>query len=143
MTADKSTLPEAPSSVTYSVERKGFNILFTVRASSGAELLEQMEVIEEHLLDKGYSPQKPKFSGGSSNYAKKEVVYLDGVKCPDCGERVVEQMTKDGKMAYKCATQKWDFKTKTSTGCKFFTWTKPAVRQEAQGSDPAYADDMF
>lgn len=54
---NKTDLNEAPASVTYSVERNGFNMLFTVRADSGLKLLDQMEAIEKQLKDRGYVPQ--------------------------------------------------------------------------------------
>lgn len=123
---DKASLPEAPSSVTYSIKRKGFNILFTVRAMSGVELIAQMDAIEEKLLEKGYEPQMLKASvpsyGKKEQSQQKSIVFADGKKCPDCGSRVVVAQTKDGRKFFKCEKQVYNFKTRETSGCLYFQW---------------------
>ena len=116
-------LNEAPASVTYSITSKGgFNALFTIRATSGKELLETMDSIERVLVAKEYIPQVRQSFG-----AKKEVEYVEGKKCPKCGGRLVKKVSSVGKPFHKCENGKWDFQTKQSTGCDFVDWLNPVV----------------
>jgi hypothetical protein len=111
-------LNEAPASVTYSITSPtGYNALFTIREMSGLELLAKMTSIEKKLNELGYKPQI-KMSFGSKE--AKPIVYADHV-CPSCGSKVVIVETSKGKME-KCETQKYDFKTKTSSGCAYIKW---------------------
>lgn len=108
---------EAKSSVTYSISRNGFNILFTVRNDSGMTLIDTMDTIEKKLLDKGYKPQEKRTFG-----IKPPAEIVPDRKCPLCGNDLVKATTKDGKKFIKCSTNKWDFATKQATGCKFTEW---------------------
>lgn len=111
---------EAKSSVTYSVTSKdGFNILFTVRDDKASDLLDKMAIIEPSLIKRGYVPQKKSFGGGGE---KKPIEYVEGEVCPLCKEKLVKATTKDGKNFIKCSTQKYDFATKTTSGCKYVKW---------------------
>lgn len=116
---DKDKLPEAPSSVTYSIMRNGFNMLFTVRDFSGLDLLDKMDRIEKELIVKGYKPQPARSYG-----VKKEPDYVEGRTCPTCGEKLVHAQMKDGKKFIKCSTNKWDPIAKKATGCPFVEWPK-------------------
>lgn len=114
----QSEMPEAVASVTYTIQTKnGFNALFTTRHTSGLDLLEMMKSIEKKFIEEGIIPQ-PKGKG----YQKKEPQVVPDIECPDCGKPVVEGETKDGKKYHKCSTQKYDFKTKETSGCKYFRW---------------------
>lgn len=115
---------EAPASVTYSLLHNGYNMLFTVRGDSGMALLESMDVIESKLTEKGYKPQEKKVFGNKS-----APNYVEGRKCPDCGQPLVAGTTKDGKKFIKCSTQKYDFMTKTTSGCKFTEWEQDKPKE--------------
>jgi UDP-N-acetylmuramyl tripeptide synthase len=124
MTTD---FPEAPASVTYSITSEGgFNILFTVRAEAGLELLDTMTAIEAKLLKLKYKPQIKNVFG-----QKKEIEFVktpDGADmlCPQCKIGHVKIIhAKDGKTYYGCDQSKYDPITKTSTGCKYFTSEDP------------------
>lgn len=116
-------MPEAVASVTYSlITPNEFPILFTVRGTSGTELLETMTTVEGMLKIKGFKPQ-PLRQGGFP--PKKEIEYVEGRLCPLCGEKLVYAIKKaDGSKFIKCSTQKYDFATKTSSGCNFVEWPK-------------------
>jgi hypothetical protein len=117
-TMTQSELPEAPASVTYSVTSKdGFNALFTIRGTSGKDLLTTMEKIEEVLVTRGYKPQEKRTFG-----AKKEVEYVEKTNCPKCGGRLVKKFTKENKLFHKCENGKYDFTTKTNTGCDYINF---------------------
>lgn len=114
----KEDMPEAKSSVTYSlVSKVGFPLLFTVRSSSEAELLELMMDLETSFTKRGYTPKLERSFGGA-----KPLNIVEGEKCPECGAPLIKFSTKDGKQAVKCSTSKWDFTTKTASGCKYFKY---------------------
>jgi hypothetical protein len=127
MTNDEITnLNEAPASVTYSITSKGgFNALFTIRSTSGKDLLETMDSIEKVLVTKEYKPQLKQTFG-----AKKEVEYVEGKKCPKCGGRLVKKISSANKPFHKCENGKWDFATKQATGCDFVDWLNPVVNYD-------------
>jgi hypothetical protein len=114
----KEDMPEAKSSVTYSlVSKTGFPLLFTVRSQSEAELLELMSDLETGFTKRGYTPKVERSFGGV-----KPVQIVEGEKCPDCGAPIIKFSTKDGRQAVKCSTAKYDFNTKTASGCKYFKY---------------------
>lgn len=116
---DINQFPEAPASVTYSITSKGgFNILFTVRAIAGLDLLDTMESIEKKLIKLEYKPQVRQTFGGS----KKEVEYVEGRVCPLDGGRLMKGVSKAGKAYIKCENGKYDFTTKQNTGCPHVEW---------------------
>lgn len=106
---------DAPASVTFSIKTKGgFNALFSIREESGIALLDKMALIEERFAEDGITPQPDRTFG-----AKKPLNIVPGRKCPLCGNDLVETITSTGKKMIKCSTQKYDFATKTVSGCKF------------------------
>jgi hypothetical protein len=110
-------LPESPTSITWSVTSpKGYNALLTVRDAEFKELAEKMEFVEKWLEDKGYKPQV------KAGYQKKEVEYVEGRTCPNCGGRLVKQVTKTGKTMIKCENGKYNFATRQNEGCAFVEW---------------------
>jgi hypothetical protein len=128
--------PEAPASVTYSITSKGgYNILFTVRAESGLDLLDTMDAIEKKLVIKEYKPQV------KQGFGKKEVEYLkkpDGTDmiCPTCKIGKVKIIRSPKGTFYGCDQSKYNPFTRTSEGCKFFTSQDPTKQQtELTGHD--------
>ena len=126
-TTKQEAMPEAVSSVTYTLESKnGFPLLFTVRGTSGGELLQAMtDSIEPMLLEKGYKPQVKQYGAGRP---KKEVETVQGRVCPKCGSPLVYGTTKDNKRFIKCSTQKYDFTTKQRSGCDFFEYQQDNLK---------------
>ena len=112
-------LPEAPASVTYSVQTPGgYNALFTLREMDGLTLLSKMSSLEDVLSQKGYKPQiKPVYG----QREQKPVEYAS-YPCPECGSKVTKASTKDGKLFEACETRKYDFKTKQTSGCAYIKW---------------------
>jgi len=112
-------LPEAPASVTYTIETgTGFNCLFTVREMSGLALLNKMPAIESKFAELGIKPQVKRSFGGPKPAPK----VVEGRKCSKCDADVVEGRTKAGKVFHKCSTQKYDFATKQTSGCDWIDW---------------------
>ena len=106
---------ESPASVTYSVQREGFNILFTVRSDSGITLLDTMDTIEAKLKSKGYAPQIKKTFG-----EKKPVEYVQGEVCPKCGKPLI--VVNNDKMISKCSDNKYNPVTKKGEPCDYVKW---------------------
>ncbi len=50
-------------------------------------------------------------------------------KCPKCGSPLLLVTTKFGKKLKRCSTNKWDPKTRESTGCDFVEWIKGSTEQ--------------
>lgn len=110
-------LPEARASVTYNMTSpKGFGVLFTMRSGNEAELMEMMEETEEYLVKKGYTAEVRRSFGAKP----KEIV--EGEKCPKCGADLIK-ITAKGRPAVKCSMSKYDFMTKTASGCDYFKYT--------------------
>lgn len=128
-TTKQEAMPEAVSSVTYTLESKnGFPLLFTVRGASGGELLQAMtDSIEPMLLEKGYQPQMKQYGPGRP---KKEIEYVPNRKCPTCGSPLVYATLKDGRKFIKCSTQTYDFATKTKGGCPFVEWPQDSTSKQ-------------
>lgn len=113
------TMPEAKSSVSYSIKSKGgFPLIFTVRCNDEAELLSLMPDLEDSL-------SKSEYVGDRRGGAKTVEVTSD--KCPKCGAPLVEVSYKDKKTGedktmWKCSTNEWDPETKQATGCDYVKW---------------------
>ena len=115
-------LPEAPASVTLSVVTpKGYNALFTLRETTGSELLEKIGFLEVKLEELGYKPQM------RQTFGKKELEYVEGKSCPLCKGKLVKKRTKAGKPYHKCENGKWNPTTQTAEGCKFVDWLEPKI----------------
>lgn len=57
-TTERTNFPEAPASATAKVKSKnGFSWLFTIRESSGSELMTKLEAFEEAVLAKSWTPE--------------------------------------------------------------------------------------
>lgn len=119
-----SEFTDAPASNTFKVKSaNGFEHLFTMRDSSVKELLVKIETVEKALLDKGWAPL------AQNNFARKEakpIEYVEGKICPNCQNKLVYGVTKQGKKFIKCSTQKYDFATKSTQGCPFVDWMNDA-----------------
>jgi hypothetical protein len=88
-----------------------------MREDTASELLKNMETLEDLLLDKGYTPHERSFGGGGG-FPKKEKDFT-GETCPNDGGRLYKMTTKTGKTMVKCENSKYDFNTKTASGCDF------------------------
>jgi hypothetical protein len=116
---------DARASVTYNVtSSKGYGLLLTVRRDDEAELFELMKDIESFLIKEGYTPEVKKSFGGA------KPIETTDEKCPKCSNPLVKITTKDGKQAYKCSTSRWDYATKTSSGCDYFKYLDAPVDDE-------------
>jgi len=74
---------DAPASVTYSIERNGFQILFTVRGDNGITLLDTMETVEKKIISLGYKAQEKRGFAPKTPFVPQPSA--SGNKCPKCG----------------------------------------------------------
>ena len=127
-------IPEAVASVSYSiVSPNGYPIIFTMRGTSEASLFDRMEAIETFMKESNYTPEvKRSFMAGA-----KPKEFVQGELCPKCNSPLLKITTKDGKQAVKCSTAKWDYMTKTASGCDYFKYLDAPITNE-----PATAKQM-
>lgn len=117
---DKNNVPEALVSNTFKVKSKnGFEHLFTMRDSSVNDMIQKIETVEKAFLAKGWTPLTQQTFGKKE---KPPVEYAEGRVCPNDGGRLIKAVTKTGKKFMKCENQKYDFTTKTTSGCTFTSW---------------------
>lgn len=113
-------LPEAAASVSYSVVTpSGYSVIFTMRGTSETTLFERMEGVETFMKDAGYTPEVKK------SFSKPAPQVVEGEKCPKCGNPVIK-ITAKGRPAIKCSTSRYDFVTKTASGCDYFKYADVA-----------------
>jgi len=113
---------EAKSSVSYSLSSKnGFPFIFTVRENDEAVLLDLMDTLESSFVKRGFQAERK--SGGYPAKVKE----FTGEKCPKCQAELVKFASKDGtKTGSKCSTSKYDYMTKTASGCDYVKWDENA-----------------
>ena len=116
------TNSEAPASQSIKLSYKGFEVLVTQRdleVKMQPYLLQAKQLIDG-ALELGFEvpPQR------SWNAPKKEIKYVEGISCPECGSRVIEKTTKTGKTFQECENRKYDFTTKKDLGtCGYIKWS--------------------
>jgi len=114
-------LPEAPASVTIKYKSaRGFEHLFTLRAKTGRELIEKMELVEAELVEKGAAP----VTYASGKFPPRQVEYVPGRICPNDGAKLIYAKKQDGTKFIKCENNKWDAIQKKTIGCAFVEWPK-------------------
>lgn len=121
--------PEALASNTFKVRSaKGFEHLFTVRDDSVSTLIEKIETLEDALLAKGWIPLEQ-----NAKFPKKETEFVEGKVCPkDGGKLKIISSKKDGKTYWTCENGKYDYLTKTTSGCNFITTPEQFEVQKAK-----------
>lgn len=123
---------EAPASVSYSIKTpNGFPCIFTMRAEEEGELINRMNMQEFYFKDNGYEPDIKTYRG------KKEIKYVENRKCPKCGSKLVYFGSKNQHI--KCSTQKYDFTTKTTSGCDFVEWAQDSTRTNVKQGNSSEA----
>ena len=131
-------VPEAVASVSYSlVSPNDYPLILTMRDSKESALFERMDAIESYLKDAGYLPDKRRGSSGRTE-AQKETV--EGRECPKCGSPLIYFEAK-GKKHIKCSTSKWDYITKTSSGCDFIEWADDGTSPSISGFGSTYSGE--
>jgi hypothetical protein len=90
---DTRLLPESPASVTARVvSDRGFHLLFTLRDTSGTELLRKFDEFEKAVLAKGWTPEQehkkafaPKLAADSMSGTTSSTVAAVKTTCAKCG----------------------------------------------------------
>jgi hypothetical protein len=118
---DENNFPEAGAVAYFGYKRTdGFEISLTLRDKTGKELLKRLDGAIAEVIKAGGTPLP--LRGGFPSKLAKPVNYVEGRTCPLCHNRLVHAETKDGRKFIKCETNKWDFATKQSIGCKYTDW---------------------
>lgn len=138
---NKIQLPEAPASVNFTYKRKdGFIVQLTLRDETGKEVLKRLDGAIAEIVKTGGAPYEKSFGK-----QQKPIDYVTDRKCPKCGNRLVRTETKKGKVI-KCETNKFDFQTKTASGCPFVEWSEKANDDDPyayRGGDKDYGDGGY
>lgn len=112
------------NSATFSITTAGgFNVLFTVREADVKQslaLINLVTALDKKFVELGMKPQVKSFGSG---FQKKEKDWT-GKACPKDGGRLYRLTTKAGKKMIKCENGKYDFQTKTASGCDYFEWVQ-------------------
>ena len=133
------SMPEAVASVNFkTTDPNGFDMQFTLRASKETALLDRLEDFIGGLMTTGYKPEVKKSFGGRTGASKE---YVEGRTCPKCGEKLIYFEAK-GKKHIKCSTAKYDWTTKTSSGCDFIEWAQDDGYSSGSSSDRATPAQM-
>ena len=128
--------PEAGAVAYFKYKRSdGFEVCLTLRDTTGKTVLERIDGAIKRLSELGATPLP--LQNGFTKKEPKPIVYIEGVKCPVDGARVVEKTKKDGERFAQCENRKFDFKTNTNSGCTFISWDffKPKQEQEPDSYD--------
>lgn len=116
---ERKNMPEAPASATARVKSKnGFSWLFTLRGTSGTELVGMLEKFEADMINREWTPVEDAPRGGF----KKPVEYVEGRTCPTDGAKLVYATKQDGSKFIKCENQRWNKMLKRPEGCTFVEW---------------------
>ena len=97
-------------------------------------MFDRMEGMEVFLEDAGYQPDRKRGSSGRTG-APKPIEIVEGRKCPKCNADLIYFEAK-GKKHIKCSTSKWDYITKTSSGCDFIEWADDGGTLDGDGATP-------
>ena len=128
---EQDKVPEAVASISYTLTSpEGYPCILTVRASSQSGLVKAIDEITKYLKDSGY------------NGGKKEPEKVDGKECPKCGSPLVkveyrDKKTGETKYLIRCSTQKYDFKTKTTSGCDYVEFPSEDLDSSVDKASPA------
>ena len=146
---------EAPFSATYKVlSPEGYEVLVSVRADTRDKALTIMSETEELLKVGSYTPINrntgravergpvpPRMQEAAAGVGQAIAAQNDLGPCPKCGMPLVEATTKTGKRNIKCTTNKWDFKTKSATGCDYIKWLDDGQSSMGGQSAPSATGD--
>lgn len=110
---------EAPNSINIQcVTPAGLPGQITFRGADWNGLLENYLKVEKTLFEKGFKIPPQRTFGQKP---QKETEYVEGKLCPKCNNKLIYFEAKGGKHI-KCSTSKYDWKTKTSSGCDYVEW---------------------
>jgi len=114
------TFNEAPFSINIQFTTpRGFPGQGTFRSDDWDKLLESYLEKERNLVEKGFQVPPLKVFGLKP---QKPIEYVEGRVCPKCGSKLVYFEVK-GKKNIKCFTSRYDWKTKTTSGCDYIEWS--------------------
>ena len=114
-----SKFPEAGAVAFTSWKRPdGFVVNFTVRDTDGSQAYTRIDLaIKKAMADKCVPYEK------SFTKAKAPVDYVEGRVCPIDGGKLIKPSADNRPI--KCENGKYDFATKTKSGCAYVEWPQP------------------
>lgn len=136
-------LPEARLSISYSlISPNGFPVIVTMRSMHDDEMIEILKVVDNELKEGGFTADRK-----VSAFPLKVKPVVEGENCPKCGSPLVRFTSKDGtKSGVRCSTNKFDFITKTASGCDFVRFDDKngtgGIVAPSKGIEPATENQM-
>jgi hypothetical protein len=133
-TKNEQQFPEAGAVAYFGYKRiDGFEISLTLRDKTGAALLKRIDGAIKEVVGAGGTPL-PLRGGGFPAKQAKPKDYVPNAVCPKDGGRLYYTETKKGKLI-KCENSKYDFTTRTSSGCDYVKWPDPVPAPRVVPSD--------
>lgn len=119
---------EAPFVVFTNYKRvDGFEVSLTLRGDNMEKVITDIDAAIKGIIKAGGTPvsrQKPQ-------YAQKVIDYVVGEVCPLDGGRLINPPAGTNR-PIKCENGKYDFATKTTSGCSFTKWKKSGFEQDME-----------
>ena len=106
----------------------GFEVSFTLRNGSGADLMKKFDKAIQSIKAEGGTPISMR-SGGFPKKEARPVEYAGGV-CPEDSGKLVYAYKKDGTKFIKCENNK--FVNGQQTGCRYIQWSLSTQNQTTE-----------
>lgn len=121
-------LPEAPVTMFTNYKREdGFEVSLTLRGEDLKTVATNLDEAIKAIMKKGGTPVSRQKAG----YPPKTVDYIENRVCPLDGGKLIKPPVGTNR-PIKCENGKYDFATKTTVGCQFTEWEKPAHVAEVE-----------
>ena len=107
----------------------GFEVSITLRGQDLKVVATNLDTAIKAIMEKGGTPvsrQKPA-------YPPKVVEYVEGRVCPLDGGKLIKPPVGTNR-PIKCENNKYDFATKTESGCTFKEWPKSGYAKDIEDS---------
>lgn len=104
-----------------------FEVSLTLRGDELKVVATNLDTAIKAIMEKGGTPVSRQKAG----YPPKVIDYVVGEVCPLDGGRLINPPAGTNR-PIKCENGKYDFATKTTSGCLFTRWPKPAHVAEVE-----------
>ena len=95
----------------------GFEVSVTLRGTTVIDVAVALDATIKSIIKAGGTP----VSRQPQKYPPKVTEYIEGRVCPKDGGRLIKPPLNSNRPT-KCENSKYDFQTKTSSGCDYISW---------------------
>lgn len=114
----------------------GFEVSITLRGEELSLVAGDLDMAIKSIIKAGGTP----VSRQSQKYSPKPVEYVENRVCPKDGGRLIKPEAGSNK-PIKCENGKYDWKTKTTSGCQYIEWPKSEMAEQVDKSFTASHND--